>query len=68
MKKLELKQRENLEGGKSSYCTKEATGLLLGAGCFVFAAATGGIGALAVAGLSFYLAADSAAGGACSSW
>jgi hypothetical protein len=66
MKKLELNQMENLEGGK--YCTKEATGILLATGTLFFVAATGGLGAFALAGFSFYLSIDSAASGSCTSW
>lgn len=66
MKKLKLVEMENPEGGK--YCTKETTGMLLAAGSLAFAVATGGLGAFAIAGLSFYLSVDSAASGACSSW
>ena len=66
MKKLELNQMENLEGGK--YCTKEAVGVLLATGSLIFAAATGGLGALAIAGFSYYLQMDSIKSGSCTSW
>lgn len=80
MKKLDLQQMENLMGGQKQkltqhdettggrYCTKEATGMLLAVGGLAFAVATGGVGAIAVAGLSFYLGVDSVASGSCSSW
>lgn len=80
MKKLELKQMENLVGGQkqrlmqadndggAKYCTKETTGMLLAVGGLAFAAATGGLGAIALAGFSFYLSVDSVASGSCSSW
>jgi hypothetical protein len=66
MKKLELNQMENLEGGK--YCTKEAVGTLIALGSLAFVAATGGLGAIALAGFSFYLQMDSIASGSCTSW
>jgi hypothetical protein len=56
-------------GGKRPVnCTKESTAILLGLGSLAFAAATGGLGAIAIAGFGFYLSVDSAANGSCSSW
>lgn len=64
--RLTTEEMENVMAGKM--CTKEGVGILLATGSLVFAAATGGLGALALAGFSYYLAMDSAANGSCSTW
>lgn len=63
MKNLELTKMENIEGG--DYCTGSAVQVLITTGGLFFAAATGGLGAIAIAGLSWYLTMDSIGNGAC---
>ena len=57
MKKLELNQMENLQGGE---CTKSATKVLLATAAITMAVATGGLFAIAIAGASWWFTMDSA--------
>ena len=65
MKKLELIQMENLDGGR---CTKTTTKILVGVAAATIGVATGGLGALLFVAWDLYQIADTMGSGECQDW